>query len=325
MMMMLDIIVPHYNEPWEECSKLFEMLAQQREVDFSSFRVLLVNDGDDHDILPYIYARKYPYEVVGLSIPHGGVSAARNRGLEYSKAEWVMFCDCDDTFTDIYALKCIMDGLKNPDCDLVWTAFYSETSSTGIVIKRDWFCHLMLHGKVFRRQTLVDIGLRFNERLDYAEDTAFVTMFLMDVPMTKVGEVKCGFVPYVWTFRRGSATSDPKRAKRNAIGLFRKNGFIAEEYRKRGMDDKAYGMAYRTMCDAYVILNRTDIKTDQSFDEDVKEFCGKWIDCDKHLDDAVKARAISGAIKESILAPNDALPKADGFGDWYKKFMKGVL
>lgn len=318
--MILDIIVPHYNEPWEECEKLFEMLALQRGVDFSSFRVLLVNDGNENSISEQVCGRRYPYDVVDMMIPHKGVSAARNRGLDYSDADWVMFCDCDDTFTDIYALKCIMDGLKNPDCDLAWTAFYSETSSTGIVIKRDWFCHLMLHGKVFRRQTLVDIGLRFNEQLDYAEDTAFVTMFLMDVPMTKIGEVKCGFVPYVWTFRYGSATSDPKRAKRNAIGLFRKNGFIADEYRKRGRKSQGYGMAYRTMCDAYVILNRKDIETDQSFVEEVREFCGRWMDCADYVDDDVQAKAISGALRESILAKEEALPKADGFKDWYNSF-----
>ena len=43
--MLLDIIVPHYKEPWEVGRPLFEMLALQRGVSFSDFRVILVNDG----------------------------------------------------------------------------------------------------------------------------------------------------------------------------------------------------------------------------------------------------------------------------------------
>lgn len=321
-MRQLDIIVPHYNEPWEICKPFFDMLALQRGVDFSDFRVILVNDGDQEDVYPIVARQKYPYTVDGIVMPHGGVSAARNRGIDHSDARWVMFCDCDDLFTSCYSLKCIMDGLRNPDFDLAWTPFYSETGAPGVVIKRDTFCHLMLHGKAFRRKTLLDLGLRFNERLDYAEDTAFVTMFLMDVPMAKVGEVKCGFVPYVWTHRPGSATTDPARACRNAVGLFRKNAFIAEEYRKRDETEPACAMAYRALCDAYVTMNRTDIDPGPSFEEEAMAFFGKWSGFANLAEDEVKGKAISGALNESILASPDALPKAEGFEAWYKAFRK---
>lgn len=316
-MRQLDIIVPRYNEPWEICRPFFDMLAMQRSVDFGEIRVILVNDGEEHDIYPVIAKQKYPYTVDGIVIPHRGVSAARNRGLDHSDARWVMFCDCDDLFTSVFSLKCILDGLGNPDFDLAWTPFYSETSAPNLIVRRDWFCHLMLHGKAFRRQKLNELFLRFNEDLDYAEDTAFVTMFLMDVPMTRVGEVKCGFVPYVWTYRPGSATSDPARACRNAVGLFRKNVYIAEEYRKRNRTEQASGMAYRALCDAYVAMNRKDIDPGPDFTKEVMSFFRKRAAFACLADEEVQARAIEGALNESILASPDALPKAEDFDAWY--------
>lgn len=323
--MLLDIIVPHYNESWDEVSKLFEILALQRGVDFSSFRVLLVNDGDDHEILPYIYARKYPYEVVGLTISHGGVSAARNRGLEYSKAEWIMFCDCDDTYTSIFSLKSIMDVLDTKDYDLLWTPFFIETDAKGTVIKREPFNNIFIHGKVFRRSYLIDHELRFNTDLTYAEDTAFCTVLLMILPFERVGEIKSGFIPYLWTFRKGSATTNPARAVENAVGLFRKNAYVADKFREYGKDKQGAEMAFRAMCDAYVVRHRTDIEVDKSFDEEVEHFYSRWLDCENLVDDETKEKAMKGAVNEANTDEKNIQPPISEFPTYLKDFKKTMI
>ena len=76
--MILDLIVPHYKEPWTLGKPFFDMLACQRGVNFNDFRVILVHDGTD--TFPNAYFTGYPYEVVQCPIQHGGVSAARNYG-----------------------------------------------------------------------------------------------------------------------------------------------------------------------------------------------------------------------------------------------------
>ena len=43
---MLDIIMPHYDEPWETGKKFFYMLDMQRGVDFSQFKSSLANKAD---------------------------------------------------------------------------------------------------------------------------------------------------------------------------------------------------------------------------------------------------------------------------------------
>lgn len=45
--MTLDIIIPHYKEPWETVKYGFEMLALQRLVNFDDIHVYLVQDGEE--------------------------------------------------------------------------------------------------------------------------------------------------------------------------------------------------------------------------------------------------------------------------------------
>ena len=72
--MTLDIIIPHYKEPWETCKYLFDTIATQRGIDFKDIRALVVNDGDC--ILSESAFCDYPYKVEYLVKEHGGVSAA---------------------------------------------------------------------------------------------------------------------------------------------------------------------------------------------------------------------------------------------------------
>ena len=67
----LDIIVPHYREPWETGKKFFDMLGLQRGIRFDDIRVLLVQDGPE-GALPGDIFDDYPYRVLTVMIPHGG-------------------------------------------------------------------------------------------------------------------------------------------------------------------------------------------------------------------------------------------------------------
>lgn len=313
--MRLDIVVPHYNEPWEECSKLFESLAMQRYADFNDFQVLLVNDGEGHSLISQIAARNYPYRVTEFTIPHGGVSAARNCGLELSKADWIMFCDCDDVFANIYAMKCILPVLDTDRHDLLWSPFYVEVNPNGDVAVKDQFNQLFIHAKIFRRRFLIENKLRFNTDLEYSEDTAFCTVACMCLAPERIGKINCSVIPYTWTYRKGSATTDLTRAEKNAVSLFRRQAYVARELKMRNRMHEAMAMAYRALCDAYVILNRTDFHPDDRFVQEVRSFRRKWYDCEYYVDEETKVKAIESAMKEAYAAES-VLPDKDGFQKW---------
>lgn len=313
--MLLDIIVPHYDEPWTEGKKLFDMLALQRDVEFGSFRVILVNDGNLCDVYPEIVRQRYPYEVVGLEIPHGGVSAARNRGLEYSQAQWVMFCDFDDTFTNVYSLRSIMDALETDRHDLLWCPFYVEVNENQKRTIRKKFNWIFIHGKVFRRSFLRDHGITFPEHLYYSEDTAFNRVVEMEIGENRIGEITSEIVPYVWVWRNGSATTDPEKTYSNAIGLFRRQRYVADQHMIRGQKELHDAVATRALCDAYVTLNRADLTCDRSeFKEEVVGFLREKLP-DMKISLQVVETAYTSALKEAFVT-EEQMPKDTAFLVW---------
>ena len=156
--MTLDLIVPHYKEPWETCKYLFDSIALQRGMDMNDIRVIVVNDGKI--LLDEAVFKGYPFQVEYLVMQHGGVSAARNYGLDHSTADYVMFCDIDDGFLSNYGLHVVFSAM-NEGFDLLTSNFIEESKTEKgaplILPRKDDMT--FIHGKVYRRQFLVDNNL----------------------------------------------------------------------------------------------------------------------------------------------------------------------
>ena len=321
--MTLDIIVPHYKEPWSEGKKLFDMLALQRDVNFSDFRVILVNDGEDLDVYPEIVKQKYPYQVAEVIIPHSGVSAARNRGMKHSNAEWIMFCDFDDTFTSIYSLRVFFDAMENEKYDMLWTPFYVELNAQQKRQIRRKFNWIFIHGKVFRRNFLRRHDISFEETLYYSEDTAFCRVIEMEIDPDRIGEIRSEITPYVWAYRRGSITTDHQNVFSNAVGLFRRQKYVAGQHLIRGQTELADAVSMRAMCDGYVTLNRADLDCDRSaFKQEVLAFYRDKLDT-MTVSVGIMETAYKASLKEAGLSASD-LPQDMPFNRWMGQIAKEV-
>jgi glycosyltransferase involved in cell wall biosynthesis len=90
---LISIIIPCYNQS----SYLEETLNCILKQDYENWECLLVNDGSTDStesvILPWL--KKDP-RFRYFSIPNGGVSAARNFGIEQAKGFFIQFLDADD-------------------------------------------------------------------------------------------------------------------------------------------------------------------------------------------------------------------------------------
>ena len=253
---MLDIIVTHYNEPWRIGRKFFDMLGCQRGVDFDQFHVYLVHDGTE--AFPERFFQRYPYKVDQYTIPHGGVSKARNYGLDHATDTWVQFCDFDDMYTNCYALQGIMKILDR-DIDYMWTPFIMETMHNGkLFTKIQEENVVFVHGKYFRRQWLIDNDLRFPEGIHYSEDSAFCAIVNELAKRERRGMIKTGFPAYSWIVRPDSVSMDPKNIERNLLGFIERNFYVVEEFKRRGIPNTL--MIGRMFTDAYHAFHRADVK-----------------------------------------------------------------
>ena len=251
-MMMLEIVVTHYREEWKIVKPFFEMLSLQRRVDFGQVLVRLVHDGTER--FPKSYFDGMPFRVVQDVIKHGGVSAARNRGIEKTQAKWLMFCDCDDLFPSIYSLCEFMNVLGTDDYDMLWSRILSDDNLNGkrllfFVLEKQRF--VFCHGKVYRAAFLRENGIRFDTRLVFNEDSCFNGVIIARTSHKRIGEITSKMPLYAW-IRRDNSVTNSGREDEASYGHFRRNMIVTAEYENG--DDRFDGMVTRTAYDTYYMV-----------------------------------------------------------------------
>lgn len=249
---MLDIVITHYNEPYEVGEKMFTMIGLQRCIDFNDIRVTVVNDGGQR--LPEDRLDELPYPVEQVDIPHGGISAARNAGIENAVGEWIMFCDFDDNFAGIFSLRELMNPLKSDRYDMLWSKVVAEDYMDGKEMlyyipdrQRFVFCH----GKVYRTAFLRESGIRFDTELVFNEDSCFNAVIIARTPHTRIGEIRSSLPIYSW-IRRPNSVTNSGREDEASYGHFKRNLKVTHEYENG--DSRYPGMVTRTVYDAYYMV-----------------------------------------------------------------------
>lgn len=130
----LSIIVPVYNvEPYiDTCIRsITDQVVPDMEV-------ILVDDGstDGSGELCDRYAQQYPYFKV-IHQPNGGLSSARNTGLEHAQGDYVFFVDSDD-YLDRRCLSHCMKAIEDTACDVVMFS-YHQVDEHGAVVDNDYY------------------------------------------------------------------------------------------------------------------------------------------------------------------------------------------
>ena len=249
----LDIIVPHYTEPWKIGKKFFHMLALQRGISFDEIRVILIQDGKE-GALPKDLFRECPFPVQQRTIKHQGVSAARNMGLRLATAPWVAFCDFDDMFSSVLSVKVALEALRKAEKDgkvYLWDRFMEEGSGPDgdyILYKHGWDM-TFIHGRFIQRQFLLDNGIKFNPALTFGEDAEFNALCQIIAGEARVGEIKEPI--YLWCTNEESVTRREKDKSVFYSKMLEHRFSTAEELQRRGIENEYLGAVVRTVIDCY--------------------------------------------------------------------------
>lgn len=171
----LTVVVTHYKEPVDTYKALFDSLAIQQGIDLNDIEVIVVQDGNEGGV-PLSFLEQYTYTTRLINIPKGGVSKARNKGLDEATGEYVMFCDCDDMFYSAFGLWMLMRAIEQKP-DVIFSSFTEESMITDEyhLIRKDKDI-TFIHGKAFRKEWLVAENIRFKDELTIHEDGYFVAL-----------------------------------------------------------------------------------------------------------------------------------------------------
>ena len=109
---MISVIIPVYNSEKYLHKCIDSVLSQS----YTNFEVILVNDGstDSSGMICDEYAEK-DERVRVFHKDNGGVSTARNLGIDYATGKYVLFIDSDDYMTDDAVEKIITHWRTNKD------------------------------------------------------------------------------------------------------------------------------------------------------------------------------------------------------------------
>ena len=167
----MSVIIPCYNAR-ETIRATLHSIAMQSIA--NEIEVIVANDADGlrySDIIcdfPELDIRIVHNEV------NKGCAGARNLGIRAAMADYITFIDADDCFTNCLALEVMYNRIVAEQADVLVSVFESEGRfDDGIVIKSMKNAITWCHGKVYRRQYLLDNNIFFDERLRLNEDCLF--------------------------------------------------------------------------------------------------------------------------------------------------------
>lgn len=193
----LSIIVPAYNVE-NYIKKTLNSIINQT---FKDFELIVINDGSTDDTQKIIEETLLNSDINYnlINTPNGGVSNARNKGLEVSNGDYIFFLDGDDFIMEDCIEK-LYTALINHNCDVAYTNYVKisedgeelsiippinlpETSSPEYLIQLEAtmaitfsFCQIM-----YKKSILADNNLLFNPEMEYGEDTEFALKVLAHV------------------------------------------------------------------------------------------------------------------------------------------------
>lgn len=259
---MLTLVIPVYNMESLLGRCMDSMLAQT----CRDFELLLIDDGstDGSGALCDGYAAAHPEWIRVIHKPNGGLSSARNAGIDGTRGEFVIFPDPDDWVEPDYVER-LVSLQRETGADLVCTGYYVDTDDrcvpgsgddaqrtvSAAQARRELLLPPRMNGfawnKLYRLEIIRRQGLRFLDDVGTTEDLDFAYRYLAHCRTVCHGP---SIRTYHYYQRPGAATHCGfSRRKLDSVRTYEK---IAADC--MGRDARMYRAAREEICVAGVNL-----------------------------------------------------------------------
>lgn len=260
--MFLSMIIPVYNAETYLPECLDSLLKQ--DLPAEDFEILCVNDGSKDGSLAVLqtYAGNYP-NIRIIDKENGGVTTARNAGLEAAKGEFIWFIDADDLIKEniLAQLKAMV---PETGCDRVVFGAYEFTDALteeeleksrkkALTTNTSWY-DAVVWRSLLRTEFLRQHELYFRyPELTHGEDGLFMYEVTLDNPITVATEE----VLYFYRIHSGSADASVsveslKRKLRSHVRITQilQQHFLAQEVPAEGSANKMMIYLWKSMYEA---------------------------------------------------------------------------
>lgn len=249
--MSLQILVNRYNEPEYIVARFLESIAMQ--IQACDFEVVIGDDGSDVPLSASI-TEWYPFTRI-IEYPHRGVCATRNALLDQSTADYLMFCDIDDTFTSTIGLNAVSNAMATK-CDVFTSTFLIESRDKDGNFRDFVRMHedvYFIHGKAFRREYLIENGIRWADEMVTNGDEVFLWQAMYMTPNIVYSREPF----YAWRWNPNSVCrSEQDHFEKSYTKSLRSYELLIDTLLDRGVNWLALLHAVSMVYDAYCMMNR---------------------------------------------------------------------
>lgn len=186
----ISVIIPIYNVEQYICQCIESLLNQT----YFDYELILVDDGStDNSIANILHLVEGNTSVRIIRQENRGVSIARNTGISSASGDWIIFVDSDDTVLPDY-LETLASGMCVSDLVLSGDRYIENGRLLREDLLPEWSWESVdgwdemsirylenmtsLHGKLFRRDIIIQNSIQFDSNLRYGEDRDFCISYL---------------------------------------------------------------------------------------------------------------------------------------------------
>lgn len=205
----ISVIIPVYNSE-RYLRKCIDSIINQT---LKEIEIILINDGSTDNSFEIMEKyRQKDERIIVINTNNGGVSSARNKGIEIANGDYIIFIDSDD-WCDYEMLEEMYNFAKKNKLDFVGCGYIMETingrcirsiiTNQKVIGKKNKDISNILYrlelgysvGKLYKRSILNDNNIRFNENINFAEDAIFIQEYILNID--SIGELGKGYYHYV--------------------------------------------------------------------------------------------------------------------------------
>lgn len=122
---MISVVIPLYNKEKQIANTLRSVFAQT----YTDYEIIVVNDGSTDNSVAAVESLNDP-RIRLIHQKNAGVSAARNRGIEEARGEYIALLDGDDEWKPIFLESMLALAKKYPSCN-VFAGNYTQVDDSG--------------------------------------------------------------------------------------------------------------------------------------------------------------------------------------------------
>lgn len=230
----VSIIIPVYNVE-KYIRQCLESVINQT---YKNLEIMVVNDGTRDNSMKIVEEYLSDERIRIINKENGGISSARNRGIEEATGEYFLFVDSDDWIEE-YAIEYFIRNLTNEDVIGANFSIYDEEKSEKYEKKLnieyekikfgEYFLNdgyeIVVWNKLYKKEFILKNNIKFIENIIH-EDVNFIFKTYMKSPIVKYLEKST----YIYrTNRKDSIMYKVKRKKELSTASLNKIIYDLEE------------------------------------------------------------------------------------------------